>query len=650
MAIVTAVRFSTAVALLLACSNTALAQADENVVTQAEDAFGLRIGNENIGLYSEDEVRGFNLEAAGNYRINGAYYVRDAGMTDRVLGGAAIKVGINALNFDFPAPSGVVDYQLRRAVRNGVDVTFGLGDYASPYIEADAMWRSADGRVGVASGIGFYRDSNLEGANQRFNSFGFIPEVKLTENITATGVISHIDFEEDASVAYTTDGRSLPPRLTRRRYQSQEWAESKGRDDVAGLILRGDWSNGWGGQASVFFSEWNPSQSFFHLFSDVQADGTARSLLIASPEHRYTSWSSELRVDRQWRQGALSHKVVLALRGRRSDARTGGDQVIDLGSVNVLEPQADMAPIKPTFSEGRDRDSVRQVTGGVSYQLSWDGVGQLSLGLLKTHYEKKLRPAGGLANAESSSPWLYNAALVVPVSPRLSVYGTYTRGLEELGSAPEHAANRNAVLPPGMSSQREIGLRYAVTPKLTAILAGFDTRKPYAGLRSDQVYTSIGTVRHRGVEASLAGTVIDGLTIVAGGLFMEPELKGADVEAGLVAKQAAGSVGRQINFSVNYDVAWVEGLALDVNLTHLGRRAASSQRVSAENGDNAAYIPARDFWTAGARYRMLVGKVPVTARAQIINIFNNYGLRSGSSELFGYNRPRTGRLIFTAEL
>lgn len=49
-------------------------RASENVVTEAEDAFGFSVGRESIGLYSSSNVRGFSPLAAGNVRIEGLYF------------------------------------------------------------------------------------------------------------------------------------------------------------------------------------------------------------------------------------------------------------------------------------------------------------------------------------------------------------------------------------------------------------------------------------------------------------------------------------------------------------------------------------------------------------------------------------------------
>src|SRR5580700_5834775 len=40
--------------------------ASDNAVVSAEDAFGLTIGTETIGLYDQNQVRGFSPQVAGN--------------------------------------------------------------------------------------------------------------------------------------------------------------------------------------------------------------------------------------------------------------------------------------------------------------------------------------------------------------------------------------------------------------------------------------------------------------------------------------------------------------------------------------------------------------------------------------------------------
>jgi iron complex outermembrane receptor protein len=60
---------ATAVVALTVASATA---AQDNAVKSATDAFGERVGTEQSGLYSEAQVRGFDLNDSGAYRIEDA--------------------------------------------------------------------------------------------------------------------------------------------------------------------------------------------------------------------------------------------------------------------------------------------------------------------------------------------------------------------------------------------------------------------------------------------------------------------------------------------------------------------------------------------------------------------------------------------------
>ena len=95
-------------------SGPALAQrAAENAIASADDAFGSTVGTEKSGIYNDMEVRGFNPVRAGNLRIEGVYFDEQGGLTGRDRAGSRVRVGIAALDYPFPAPSGIVDYQLR---------------------------------------------------------------------------------------------------------------------------------------------------------------------------------------------------------------------------------------------------------------------------------------------------------------------------------------------------------------------------------------------------------------------------------------------------------------------------------------------------------------------------------------------------------
>ena len=89
--------------------------ASDNPVTSADDAYGLTLGLESVGIYNPGLVRGFNPQTAGNVRIDGLYFDQQGGLSDRVVEGSTIRVGVSEIDYDFPAPTGIVDYDLRHA-------------------------------------------------------------------------------------------------------------------------------------------------------------------------------------------------------------------------------------------------------------------------------------------------------------------------------------------------------------------------------------------------------------------------------------------------------------------------------------------------------------------------------------------------------
>src|SRR5687767_15862663 len=96
--------------IALTCAVAAPASAQDNAVSSAADAFGERAGIEQSGLYTESQVRGFDLNDSGAYRIDDAYFSRAGPPDDTVLSGVGVRVGVNAARLAYPSPSGVVNY------------------------------------------------------------------------------------------------------------------------------------------------------------------------------------------------------------------------------------------------------------------------------------------------------------------------------------------------------------------------------------------------------------------------------------------------------------------------------------------------------------------------------------------------------------
>src|SRR5215510_4076620 len=141
------------------------AEAQDNAVRSAADAFGERVGTEQAGLYSETQVRGFDLNESGAYRIDDAYFSRSAALNDPVLAGVGVRVGVNAVRLAYPAPSGVVNYRLRQAgPENELRLGTGLRDFGTRVVQGDGSFRSGD--FSLAGGFVWRPTLHLSGGNE----------------------------------------------------------------------------------------------------------------------------------------------------------------------------------------------------------------------------------------------------------------------------------------------------------------------------------------------------------------------------------------------------------------------------------------------------------------------------------------------------
>jgi iron complex outermembrane receptor protein len=138
----------------------------ENAVTEAEDAFGTTVGSEVIGLYTSTSARGFSPTQAGNLRIDGLYFDQAAALNARLLRGSSIHVGISAQGYPFPAPTGVVDFDLRvpgdKAAASAVATHGALFSYNRYSLELDAQVPLVPGVLSLGGGATFNRNNAHE--------------------------------------------------------------------------------------------------------------------------------------------------------------------------------------------------------------------------------------------------------------------------------------------------------------------------------------------------------------------------------------------------------------------------------------------------------------------------------------------------------
>ncbi|MBN9553460.1 MAG: TonB-dependent receptor [Alphaproteobacteria bacterium] len=628
-----------AVFLTLAAGTPALGQrAGENAVAQADDAFGTSVGNEEIGLYTSSNVRGFSPTDAGNVRIEGLYFDQVAELNPRLQESSRIRVGIAAQGYAFPAPTGVVDYLLRKP-GDTVQLTslVNVSNHGAATLELDGATPLMDDKLSIGAGVGFNRNMFVGGASNYEHNEGVTARWRPAPGFEIMPFWSRSDvYVGKVWFTYVPNGSFLPSPFPAGRSDAPEWALNRRFLVNYGNIVRARLPAGLNLNIGIFRSEEKKLAQHYALLTGLDRQGVGDMTIYSDPPTSRRSTSGEIRLERAFEDGPRSHRAIFSLRMRDRNSLYDGFDSVDLGPVAINQR---LHGTKPAFQYGpQTTDHVSQTTVGLTYEGLWRNVGQIGLGIQKSRYNKKTVVPGQAAVVSKDDPWLFDAALTGFISSDLAIFGSFTRGLEESGVAPQNASNRNEALPAIKTSQKDLGIRYNLYDGAKLVVALFDIQKPYLNLDASNRFGPLGDTQNRGVEFSLSGNITPRLDIVAGAVFSQPEVTGQAVDLGVVGKHPVGIAGRKIDLHLEWRPPGFEDGSLDMGVRHSGSVVATR--------NNLVSIPDYTMVDMGARYRFRLHDQPASLRLSATNIFNtrNYELAgAGAYKLYG----RSGRLIET---
>ncbi len=628
--------FTCAAALSLFAVPAAAQRASENVVANAEDAFGSSIGNESIGLYSSNDARGFSPKDAGNMRIEGLYYDQQAnfGFTNQLTRSTTMRVGLTAQSYPFPAPTGIADVRLRlpgdKTVRSASAY---FGPYESYGAQADFESPIVTGKLsGFLSVAGGQKEMD-------FHSVFYYVDYAALMRFTPSDRVEVIGFAQrseatkgESGPSIFTAGAYLPPFYDRTEIFGPNFPQDRHRkQNNYGVIARGMVSDNWRVQGGLFHSV-NYLQNDWQVFyRDVQPNGVGDVIIRSRPSPLLASTSGEFRASGVYAEGERRHTVHFSFRGRMGERLFGADQSASGGRA-AIGVTYDFP--KPIFNFGpQSRDDVRQGTAGASYVGLWPGVGEVSAGVQKAFYHREVSYPARASVQTRTNPWLYNATLAAYATPQLTFYAGYTRGLEDSGIAPENAANPGEALDASLTKQIDAGLRYKIGAAATLVLGVFEVKKPYFDRDAINIFTQVGALSHRGVEVSLSGEPIEGLKVVAGAMLLKARVSGFTVDQGLIAQVPPGRTPGTLRLNANYGPKAWHGFSVNGQVNFEDGQFA--------NRLNTLRVKSLTTVDLGARYNFKVYDTVASVRFDVQNVTDEYVWTvNGASGQFNPSPPR----------
>lgn len=637
--------------LMLAASPVSIVRAQhatDDPVASANDGFGLTLGLESIGLYGPGFVRGFSPQTAGNVRIDGLYFDQQGPLSNRVVEGSTIRIGVNEIGHAFPAPTGIVDYDLRHPGNGTPSATIvaSEGPFQARGVSIDGSLPLISPELLLPIGASYQTSTQtqLSSPNPGYTStvvnVGTTPQWKPNDRLTFRGIFDWTQTTHAKTLPIVLTGGDYLPPQTPRGYFGQNWAEGRSLAENYGGIVTAQLNRNWSLAAGIFRSVADNPVSYTDLYLNTQPNGSAEQFLVGNPDQMTSSTSGEARLTGRFGTGSRRQDLVLLARGRDTLALYGGSDVIDLGSAQI--DQGVQVPA-PTFTySARTHDRTELWSAGMAYRAQWQGLGDFAFGIQQESYSKDVT-SPGLPDAHlTDRPLRGYGTAALALTDRATAYAGYTQGLEDSGVASSSAENRGAILPDARTWQADTGIRYLLNPQVKLIAGIFEIEKPYFNLDSSNVDRALGLQRATGLELSASGEVTRDFSIAAAVLWGQVKVIGPNLKAEGVGSIALNQARFTSTINASYKLPGLPALSADIAVLRFGPYPASI--------DDLAQAPGGMLIALGGRYRFKILEASATLRVQVQNLTNIYFWNlSYSAPLFTQYQPRAFFGYLTAD-
>lgn len=550
-------------------------------------------------------IRGIPVENRTNYRLNGSLAIPNISEIpmenkERV----EVLKGASALYYGFTSPAGVINFVTKRASATPV-TSLGLvfDEHGTAQGSMDIGRQFGDEnqfglRVNAAGGrIG----SSIDGidGNRQFGSAAFDWRVNSRLTLRADVEQYHKEIVEQAGItrpAAVNGVITLPslPDPTKRLGPLSAVFDAK----VTNTQLRADYAltDTWGLLVEAGHSKGERDRRLASFSNYNVRTGTGR--ITGNDQHLEQS-SDLFRTELfgTFATGSVQHELTI---GAARSAKTqdpiyqrtyGGATTVQnlYNPVSIGTLTSSATPTRPT-SGGLDSEELGlYALDRITLTPQW----QLVIGARHTQYESTQDASATLPrigyDVSKTTPL---AALSYKFTPDLVGYVSYAQGLEEGDIAPAGTVNQNTRMAPGVSKQKELGLRWLTGSGTLLSTALFDIERPGTYTNAANVYVADGRQTYRGIEMSAQGRLTRALAWQVSAQWLDAEF--ADINAQYNGKMPENTARKTASMFLAYDIDALPGLSVNGGAYFTGRRPIDDL--------NQGFIPGYTIYAAGVRY------------------------------------------------
>jgi iron complex outermembrane receptor protein len=620
-----------------------------------------------MGYYENLYIRGFPLDAATSYRINGMSVTGEQNIAFENKERLEILKGVGAMQAGAASPGGLINYVTKRP-KNVQSFTVGTGEKGTQYLAVDygtflGESKSLGIRINAANENIHPYVKDAKGERQFFSlaadakissktliKFDFeyqdksqksVPGLMLLGGTTLPSVKADINLSQYPWVLPTEiKSKNIGLRLDHEINDSLKLFANANRSEVKindRLAYPYGCSVDSSGVSGTFCSGGQ-----FDVY-DFRSDGEVRR-----NDHFQTGLSGKNttgEIKHQWTLG-ISELKRSVYKGA-SIYGTGGTPAYN-GQDNIYNLTANINP-----SSG-STGTVYKILGHTQSslfahdQISLTDKTKLFLGhriveMKQTAYEVY----GGTQYSSLNKTWhLPQIGASHALTSQLTNYISYSKGVEPGTIALPDSFRNSQVMAPKRTEQIEVGSKYAINSDSLFSFAIFQSERPneYAinyDLDPDNLYRSTliqdGKVTNTGAEATVAYKATNRLNILSSAMYLESKQSGASL-SNQNGKQAIGIPHWKAVVFADYLLPQVENLSVQGGWTYI-----SSKGVTL---DNSIKAPGYHKFDAGLKYIDRLGSSQATYRLNIENIFDKFYWRD-VSQTYGSNTlyPGTPRIF-----
>ncbi|WP_454868343.1 TonB-dependent siderophore receptor [Pseudomonas farris] len=614
-----------------------------------------------VGYYENFVVRGFSLNSASSYKINGRTITGEQNVGLENKQQVELLKGLSGLQSGVSEPGGLVNYVTKRPadVRS---VTVSTDDRGSGYLATDVGgWFGSEQQFGLRANVAH---EDLHSYVEHTNGQRDFASLAFDWNISPDALLQldaeYQTKEQRSAPGYQLlGGSSLPHHASPKKLLAHQSGSEPVTTDA--LNLNGNFeyrfSDQWKGNLSASRSRvviddyssfaWGcygsascASAAVPNYFSP---EGDYDIYDFRSPDDTRRNDEVQATLSGRFETAGLGHELSIGTSAFRRvvDKRDAINQMI--GSANINSEPADFARYDGPLNDSYRRLDSRQYGLFFNDRISFNEQWQTVLGGREVRLDEETFDSQGDTTRHTQRyVFLPQAALIYKPLQNLSLYTRYSKGLSLGGEAAWFTTNAFEILAPTVSRQIEAGIKYD-WQRISLAAALFQIRQDYQYSRPNDdgtfTFTQQGEQKNTGLELSANGWASQRLQISASVAAIRARVTDSGTPA-YEGHQAINVPTLRANLYGDYALPWFDGLALLGGVQYSGSKYANRQGEV----QTGAYA----IFNIGSRYSTRIDGYDTVFRLTVDNLFDKrYWRDAGEYMGDGYlfqGAPLTARL------